>query len=232
MYGKWIITPPPPLPLCVEAGGGTAFPPHGKRAARKARPSDKISLRHPECIPAELAPIIPLHEPYHFDEAERPIKYGHKFQLAYHVPIIPPHEPYHFDEAERPIKYGHKSQFAYHGTPAATTANRHASTYDLDDEPPASPLRERVGLPSPNTSRPSSPSNLGACAEGLSTPKGRTNRDEGNSHSKDYEDDDERSPSPIYFAKRCSNQLSVLEMGCVGGGDGIELSHPETWEEG
>jgi hypothetical protein len=95
----------------------------------------------------------------------------------------------------------------------------HASTYDLDDEPPASPLRKRVGLPSPNTSRPSSPSDLDARAEEFSTPRGRTNRDEDNSYSNDYEDNDERSPSPIRFAKRSSNQFSVLEMGFVGGGD-------------
>lgn len=92
----------------------------------------------------------------------------------------------------------------------------YASAYDLDDEPPASPLRERVGLPSPGASRSSSPSDLGARVVERSVPRGRTNRDEDNSYSKDYDDDDERSPSPIRFAKRSSNQFSVLEMGYVG----------------
>ncbi|KAG1720052.1 hypothetical protein EDB19DRAFT_1779580 [Suillus lakei] len=86
----------------------------------------------------------------------------------------------------------------------STTSNSHimerqrqkqrayASTYDLDDEPPVSPLRERVGLPSPSVSRSPSPSDLGA----------RMGRP--------------RSPSPIRFAKRSSNQFSVLEMDFVG----------------
>lgn len=99
-----------------------------------------------------------------------------------------------------------------------------ASAYDLDDEPPPSPLRERVGLPSPGASRSSSPSDLGARAVERSVPRGRTNRDEDNSYSKGYNDDDERSPSPIRFAKRSSNQFSVLEMGYVGG-EGVPRWH-------
>lgn len=94
----------------------------------------------------------------------------------------------------------------------------YVSTYDLDDEPPTSPLRERVGLPSPTASRSSSPSDLGAHPGEDNVRRGRANRDEDNIYSKN-EDDDERSPSPIRFAKRSSNQFSVLEMGFVNGGD-------------
>jgi hypothetical protein len=38
---------------------------------------------------------------------------------------------------------------------------------------------------------------------------------------------------PLQYTLRSvdPNQLSVLEMGFVDGGDSIEVSHPETWEE-
>ncbi|KAG1753633.1 uncharacterized protein EDB91DRAFT_409256 [Suillus paluster] len=94
----------------------------------------------------------------------------------------------------------------------------YVKTYDLDDEPPASPLRERVGLPSPSASRSPSPSDFGARVGGRSVSRGRANKADPQDHGYGNEDDgDERSPSPIRFAKRSSNQFSVLEMDFVGG---------------
>ncbi|KAG2134855.1 hypothetical protein DEU56DRAFT_809042 [Suillus clintonianus] len=94
----------------------------------------------------------------------------------------------------------------------------YVSTYDLDDEPPVSPLRERVGLPSPNASRSPSPSDFGARVGGRSASRGRTNKDQDYGYCNE-DDGDERSPSPIRFAKRSSTQFSVLEMDFVGGQD-------------
>lgn len=91
----------------------------------------------------------------------------------------------------------------------------YVSTYDLDDEPPASPLRERVGLPSLNASRSPSPSDPGGRIGGRSVSRGPANKDKGYGYCNE-DDGDERSPSPIRFAKRSSNQFSVLEMSFVG----------------
>lgn len=109
----------------------------------------------------------------------------------------------------------------------STTSNSHimerqrrkqrayVSTYDLDDEPPVSPLRERVGLPSPSVSRSPSPSDPGARVRGRSVSRGPANKDQDYGYCNE-DDGDEHSPSPIRFAKRSSNQFSVLEMGFVG----------------
>ncbi|KAG1876190.1 hypothetical protein F4604DRAFT_685185 [Suillus subluteus] len=109
----------------------------------------------------------------------------------------------------------------------STTSNSHimerqrqkqrayVSTYDLDDEPPVSPLRERVGLPSPSVSRSPSPSDPGARVGGRSISRGPANKDIDYGYCNE-DDEDERSPSPIRFAKRSSNQFSVLEMDFVG----------------
>jgi hypothetical protein len=109
----------------------------------------------------------------------------------------------------------------------STTSNSHimerqrqkqrayVSTYDLDDEPPVSPLRERVGLPSPSVSRSPSPSDPGARIGGRSISRGPVNKDQDYGYCND-DDGDERSPSPIRFAKRSSNQFSVLEMDFIG----------------
>lgn len=91
----------------------------------------------------------------------------------------------------------------------------YVSAYDLDDEPPVSPLRERVGLPSPSVSRSPSPSDSGARVGGRSISRGPANKDQDYGYCNE-DDGDERSPSPIRFAKRSSNQFSVLEMDFVG----------------
>ncbi|KAG1776882.1 hypothetical protein EV702DRAFT_1197904 [Suillus placidus] len=91
----------------------------------------------------------------------------------------------------------------------------YVSTYDLDDEPPVSPLRERVGLPSPSVSRSPSPSDPGARMWGRSVSRGPASKDRDYAYCNE-DDEDERSPSPIRFAKRSSNQFSVLEMDFIG----------------